>query len=151
MVFVWIKAKRHIVCSKSVTFELENHDKSLAIVPVETKERSEVQKQASIARAHESLEEVDTESDEEVGISTETTSKRTLRDRGKLKHPSRLIEMLLTEVHEPKSYTEAIESTDKLLWQSAMEEEMNSLEDNSTWTLVNLSPNYKPILNRWVY
>lgn len=36
-------------------------------------------------------------------------------------------------------------------WINAMEEELNSIEKNSTWELVNLPLDKKPIALKWVY
>jgi len=62
------------------------------------------------------------------------TSKQELRTRYKLNPPKRLIEIILAEVDEPQSYTEAIQSENWRHWQTAMENELASLEKNSTWT-----------------
>lgn len=36
-------------------------------------------------------------------------------------------------------------------WKAAMEEEIDSIHRNNTWTLVNLPPDKKTISSRWVY
>jgi len=36
-------------------------------------------------------------------------------------------------------------------WVNAMEEELNSIEKNHTWELVNLPHDNKPIAFKWVY
>lgn len=36
-------------------------------------------------------------------------------------------------------------------WKKAMEEEMNSLQENKTWELVNLPKGRKALQNKWVY
>lgn len=68
-----------------------------------------------------------------------------------MKAPKRLIELMVAEVNEPKNYIEAIMSAEKVLWSTAMEEEMASLEENSTWDLVELPTGRKAISNRWIY
>ena len=40
-------------------------------------------------------------------------------------------------IAEPSSYSEAIVSSDKFKWMTAMHDEMESLEKNGTWSLVN--------------
>ena len=40
------------------------------------------------------------------------------------------------DVFEPKTYREAVESSDKALWLVAMQQEMNAFAKNETWSLV---------------
>jgi len=46
---------------------------------------------------------------------------------------------------DPLSLKEAISSLDAELWQEAINDEMDSLESNETWHLVDLPPSYKTI------
>lgn len=55
------------------------------------------------------------------------------------------------EVSEPKNYKEATQSAERVHWIAAMNEEMESLAENLTWTLVKLPVGHKAISNRWVY
>jgi hypothetical protein len=48
---------------------------------------------------------------------------------------------------EPTSFTEAERSPS---WRKAMMEEMDSIEENDTWSLVDLPPGRKPIGVKWV-
>ncbi|KAL0559604.1 hypothetical protein IC582_004219 [Cucumis melo] len=48
-------------------------------------------------------------------------------------------------VEDPKDLTEALSSVDANLWQEAINDEMNSLESNRTWHLVDLPPGCKAI------
>jgi hypothetical protein len=57
----------------------------------------------------------------------------------------------LDELVEPETYEEAIISPQSVEWKLAMEEEMNSLIKNETWSLVELPLGRAPIRNRWVY
>lgn len=52
---------------------------------------------------------------------------------------------------DPTSYKEAMSRSDKELWQQAMNEEMESIHKNNTWTLVDLPKNRKAIGSKWVY
>jgi hypothetical protein len=54
-------------------------------------------------------------------------------------------------VEEPTNFRSAMESPQADQWETAMEEEMDSLMDNETWTLTNLPPGRQAIENRWVY
>ncbi|KMQ87258.1 retrovirus-related pol polyprotein from transposon tnt 1-94 [Lasius niger] len=63
----------------------------------------------------------------------------------------RLIELMLAEIDEPKSFSQAVNSSNKQHWKKAMEEEIASLKENSTWSLVELPAGCKAISNRWIY
>ena len=51
----------------------------------------------------------------------------------------------------PKTYQQAISCEESQGWQHAMESEMNSLEENGTYSLVPLPKGRKAIGSRWVY
>lgn len=52
---------------------------------------------------------------------------------------------------EPSNYKEAINSSEKHLWEKAMDEEYDSLLQNNTWCLVDPPKNQSVIDNRWIY
>lgn len=52
---------------------------------------------------------------------------------------------------EPKSFKEATESPDCLHWESAMDDEINSVTSIGTFDLVKLPPNREAIGSKWVY
>jgi len=53
---------------------------------------------------------------------------------------------------EPKTYSEAMNCKDKQLWKVAMDQEINALVNNSTWTLVFQLPAGRKIIPcKWVY
>ena len=52
---------------------------------------------------------------------------------------------------EPKTYSEAINSRDAAFWMEAINDEMDSIMSNKTWTLVDLPPGSKPIGCKWVF
>lgn len=93
------------------------------------------------------------EEDVEVG----PQEKRVLRDRNRIRRPSRYGKgidpdtVLLAEGGEPQSYQEAITSPQAALWKRAMDEEMESLQKNNTWSVVPRQEGRKPLENRWVY
>ena len=78
---------------------------------------------------------------------------RQLRDRSNLKTPIRYDDyaLYLSTFQEPETYSEAMKSDQRELWQEAMDCEMQSLKDNQTWELVSLPPGRKAIPNKWVY
>ena len=55
------------------------------------------------------------------------------------------------KAEEPNSYKEVIEMGDSDKYVIDMEHEMESLERNQTWDLVNLSKGFKVIGCRWVF
>jgi hypothetical protein len=56
--------------------------------------------------------------------------------------------LLFTSVEEPTTFREA---ADQRCWQQAMQEERSSIEENGTWTLVDLPAGFRPIGLTWVY
>ena len=55
------------------------------------------------------------------------------------------------DIQEPKSYIEAINSQEKELWLDSMKRELRTLQNNNTWTLIDLPKDQKAISTRWVY
>lgn len=52
---------------------------------------------------------------------------------------------------EPKTFGEAISSSNADEWRKAMEDEFNSIQANETWTLVDLPPGRKAVGCKWVF
>ena len=52
---------------------------------------------------------------------------------------------------KPETYQEAVSSKDSKKWLEAMKEEMKSLRQNSTWTLVPKPTDQKLIDCKWLY
>ncbi|UYV73051.1 hypothetical protein LAZ67_10001674, partial [Cordylochernes scorpioides] len=52
---------------------------------------------------------------------------------------------------EPSNYIDAITSSDSERWKLAMDEEIDALNKNKTWTLERLADGHKPIGCKWVY
>lgn len=97
-----------------------------------------------------SIEERDDTNDVEI------TSIRRSERSNKGVPPERLIDEMhaniaVTKLIEPKSYNEAILSNQKEQWISAMNDEMQSLNDNCTYELVKLPENRQAIGCKWVY
>eukprot|EP00253_Pinus_taeda_P022567 PITA_22567 len=59
--------------------------------------------------------------------------------------------ILLTDEGEPNCLQEACKVEHNKEWKKAMEEEMNSLQENKTWELVNLPKGRKALQNKSVY
>ncbi|KAK3042677.1 hypothetical protein RJ639_000929 [Escallonia herrerae] len=52
---------------------------------------------------------------------------------------------------DPMTYTEAVTSRDVAFWKEAINDEIDSIMSNETWTLVVLPPGSKPIGCKWVF
>jgi hypothetical protein len=52
---------------------------------------------------------------------------------------------------EPRSVTEAINYEERKLWKKAMVEEMEALEKNEAWDLVEFLDGRKPVGRKWVF
>ena len=59
--------------------------------------------------------------------------------------------ILLTDEGEPNCFQEACKVEHNKEWKKAMEEEMNSLQENKSWELVNLPKGRNSLQNKWVY
>lgn len=87
-------------------------------------------------------------------------SGRVLRDRNNMPQPNyreddSIVDetsmLYVAELVEPLSYRDAMRSEQSSEWIAAMKEEMASLKENRTWTLVDLPDGRKAIDNRWVF
>ncbi|KAK8559203.1 hypothetical protein V6N12_042485 [Hibiscus sabdariffa] len=60
-------------------------------------------------------------------------------------------DVILVDQDEPKTYQEAVASTDSEKWLEAMISEMDSMSENQVWTLVEPPEGIKPIGCKWVF
>ena len=71
------------------------------------------------------------------------------------KTPARLndYQIYRTETHhdDPKTFVQAMSTPEKEEWLEAMVEELNTIEDNNTWDLVELPYGRKAIGSKWVF
>jgi len=74
-----------------------------------------------------------------------------LRDRKTLVKPDRYSAHAALIPFEPVSYAYAISCPDKDKWIEAMNEEMQSHDENGTWILVDKPQNVKPMDCRWIF
>jgi hypothetical protein len=58
---------------------------------------------------------------------------------------------LASAAEEPTSYRSALTSVHSAKWKSAMESEISSLMENSTWTLTTLPKDAKVVGSKWIY
>jgi len=59
--------------------------------------------------------------------------------------------MIMTAEESPETYEAALKSVNSAAWKGAMDSEMESLKENSTWKLVELPTDAKAIPCKWVY
>lgn len=55
------------------------------------------------------------------------------------------------EYHEPDTYTETVNGREMDSWLKAMKEEIDSLETNGTWLLINKPKAHKLVSCKWIY
>jgi hypothetical protein len=60
-------------------------------------------------------------------------------------------DVLLLDDDEPANYAEAMMDPDSEKWQSAMRSEIESMEDNQVWDLVDQPEGVRPIESKWIY
>ena len=156
---VYIPVNRKIIRSKSVIFEPEKLGTALTPFPVDTEQETveEVEAQSDSESIDDqcvddmTLKNKGSTVHKESLYETTKSSPLKLRDRATLTAPDRLAYAMLTEIREPISYQKAITSTEAQKWKEAMKEEMKSLEENLTWSLVKLPKDRRTISNRWVF
>lgn len=89
-------------------------------------------------------------SDESIGEASE--NRYSLRDRAKIGKPNWFSWAAnVVELETPEDFSQAMCSPQVSKWREAMKEEMVSLEENKTWTLVSLPKNKHAIDCKWVY
>ncbi|UYV63745.1 K02A2.6-like, partial [Cordylochernes scorpioides] len=79
-----------------------------------------------------------------------STSKNIVRNPYGRKGKPR-VELNFSDVTEPQSFEEAVQSPEAMYWRKAMEGELRVLQERGTWELSTLPPGKKPISSRWVY
>lgn len=55
------------------------------------------------------------------------------------------------ELKEPRTYSEALDSPQKIDWENAMQDELQSHSDMNTWELVAREPGMKVVKSKWVF
>ena len=106
--------------------------------------------------SHDSKEQEEVSGENEVIEDVETpqpTPRRSIRER---KPPKRYTDFvssvaLFTDDGEPSCFQEAIDCAKNAKWKMAMKEEMDSLEKNETWNLVELPKDRKVVGCKWVF
>uniref|UniRef100_A0AAG5DG86 Retrovirus-related Pol polyprotein from transposon TNT 1-94 n=1 Tax=Anopheles atroparvus TaxID=41427 RepID=A0AAG5DG86_ANOAO len=84
-------------------------------------------------------------------FSPEVSSKRATRGKPPSKLNDYFLGLVTTSLDEPASYNEAIASEESDKWEEAINDELRSLEMNSTWELTHPPPNSNIIGCKWVF
>ena len=84
-------------------------------------------------------------------IPSEPPVRRSTRERQPSSRYSSHEYAMLTDGGEPENFTEAMSHDQKEKWLQAMKEEMESLQENHTYDLVNLPQGRRMLRNKWVY
>lgn len=67
------------------------------------------------------------------------------------KHLEDYVTYKVSQNSDPRTFRDAMISPDKDKWIEAMQEELNSLEENETWDLVDLPKFKNPVGSKWVF
>ncbi|GJU55707.1 retrotransposon protein, putative, ty1-copia subclass, partial [Tanacetum coccineum] len=78
-------------------------------------------------------------------------SERTTRAPNRLCLNMEVEDDVVGDLGEPANYKAAMLDPDKVIWQGAMDEEMNSMKVNEVWTEVDPPPNAKIVRSKWLF
>ena len=123
----------------------EEHDVETPATPIPAYNVSEEEEEVSVD------EQRDPEFTAPNPTSSESGLRRSTRNR---QEPDRYIHnltLLSTEQQDPSSVYEAKSSPDKDKWMKAMEKELESLQSNEVWRLVEPPSDRKIIGSKWVF
>ena len=160
---IWCGEAHKLIRSRDVIFDEKVLQGSTDSIPVcedpEDAEDSSPTNEAeeeSESDVGEAQKESESDEDEHFRLTESTEEERTtrkLRDRSKIKAPSRFrhSSLMVNTSSEPEFYREAISSDQQDKWKEAMDQEMKAHAENQTWVLADLPHGKKPISRRWVY
>ena len=96
--------------------------------------------------------EVSSDSSQEQEVVREEPSRTIPRRSNRIRRePDRYLGIHEMETDEPESYKEIMERPDSSDWLDAMKSEMQSMEDNQVWELVDPPAGTRPIGCKWVF
>ncbi|GJX76308.1 retrotransposon protein, putative, ty1-copia subclass [Tanacetum coccineum] len=78
-------------------------------------------------------------------------SERTTRAPNRLCLNMEVEDDVVGDLGEPANYKAAMLDPDKVIWQGAMDEEMNSMKVNEVWIEVDPPPNAKIVRSKWLF
>ncbi|KYB24675.1 Retrovirus-related Pol polyprotein from transposon TNT 1-94-like Protein [Tribolium castaneum] len=172
---LWIPETRRVICARNVIFDenktitsvnsknerhvSETDKRIMTYTELLNESERNVEENKAIAEDEENKINEDEESDEDKErdeTQTEGLRKSNRKKRRpahfsdyELEHFALSVKSFIDEV--PESYKEARSRTDYHDWEKAIAEELNALNRNGTWTLVEKPKNAKLIGNKWVF
>ncbi|KAH0818236.1 hypothetical protein GEV33_004555 [Tenebrio molitor] len=145
---VWFPCKNQVKTHRDIVFEPEHEEQETPENQKLAESESEMSGEEENESIHDSLPKSREESEQEQDpVQQDTYS---LRDRSKICNPERFANISILNA-EPESFEEATSSGNAEQWKQAIDEEIQSLKQNQTWTLVEPPKNQQVIDNRWVY
>lgn len=128
----------------------ENHEPNGEII---SNQMNNAQNNSIISGEYESIDEAD-ESQNDPEYEPETTVVVDTQNRPATRSTTGLNPLNLLNFEffaEPATVREAMASSDSTKWKEAMQNEMDSLMENNTWTLVNIPRDRKLLKTKWVF
>lgn len=148
-----IKVSRHVIFNEDSEFKTPRQN--CVLLPIENNRSDNLDAQDDLDPNY--FEEPDIQGQNDTD--NEQVSRYNLRVRKDIHPPEYLCqnfdldfsEINFTEISVPSSYQEAISCPNKQEWKAAIQEELQALEVNKTWELVDLPPNRSTIGTKWVF
>ena len=152
---LWDDKNKKIIRSRNVTFN-ENMNKQPEHVSLEEISESDVANRRQNTEVEpESEPESEFGSEPEQIVESVTPELLTRRSSRTIVAPQRyspsLHYLLLTDAGELEHFAEAMQGSESIKWELAMEDEIKSLQKNKTWSLTKLPEGKKVLQNKWVY
>lgn len=103
---------------------------------------------------YDTVPESDNDDEEE---EAKSSSNRILRDRASIKRPDYFVSLIgdaeefIKFNEDPETFQDALKSRNRTEWEEAMSREIQSLEENLTWTLEELPIGAKALPCKWVF
>jgi hypothetical protein len=137
--------------SDESTDESDNEQETIAVEP--EVHRGDVSSDDEFESAGEESEQLESSEEEEVALQQQPR-RSTRANIGK--RPRRFDDYVMEAKaarveQDPVGYKQAVESADAEGWKLAMQEELDSIEANNTWELVDLPAGRKAVGSKWVY
>lgn len=151
---VWFPSTNTIESTKDVVFPKQSAfpENGISEQPDETDEQ---EKQSEVLPE---LEQTDDVSDPNAPTNDNKQPTRVLRDRATLRKPDRYEASFslagvssATNIIEPQTYEEAMNSPFRKEWLAAMEAEIDSMHRMKVWDVVDPVPGRRPIGCRWIF